>query len=222
MSVVERQLGHAERLDVAADRRQRRHQLVRHVGEQLAARAIGFGQRRRAAVEIGGHAVERARERADLVAAGFGRAHVGASLAERARRLLERRAAGCAPAGKSSSAVTVAPTPSSAERRTRSASARAPAGRPKPAAASTAPRPRPPAPSPCSPRIDESGAESAAGPSAAAARCPAPASGRPAAIRRRRGSCASARARPSIPAAGAVGRFDAAAAVAAAPTRNGW
>ena len=38
---VERQLGHRQRLEVAAHRGQRRHQLVRHVGEQLPPRAVG-------------------------------------------------------------------------------------------------------------------------------------------------------------------------------------
>ena len=88
--LVDREVGHAERLDVAANRRQRRHQLVRDVGQELAAGAIGLRERRRAAVEVGGHAIERARERADLVAAGLGRPHVGVPVAERARRLLER------------------------------------------------------------------------------------------------------------------------------------
>ena len=40
------ELRQRQRLGVAANRGQRRHQLVRHVGEQLTARAIGFDQLR--------------------------------------------------------------------------------------------------------------------------------------------------------------------------------
>ena len=39
--LVEREVGHAERFGVAADRGQRRHQLVRDVGEELPAGAVG-------------------------------------------------------------------------------------------------------------------------------------------------------------------------------------
>ena len=60
------------------------------IGQQLAAGAIGLREGGRAAVEIDRHAVEGARERADLVAAGFGRPNVGASLTKRAGRLLQR------------------------------------------------------------------------------------------------------------------------------------
>ena len=87
--LVELQLRHAQRFDVAADRGQRRHQLVRHVREQLAAHPIRFGQRRRAGLQVRGHGVERRRQRADFVAAGLVGAHVGASFAERAGRVLQ-------------------------------------------------------------------------------------------------------------------------------------
>ena len=86
---VERHVRHAERLDIAADGRQRCHQFMRDVGKELTTGAIGFGQRRSAAVEIGGHAVERARERADFVTACFRRSNVAAAFAERSGGLLE-------------------------------------------------------------------------------------------------------------------------------------
>ena len=60
---IELQLRHRERFDVAAHRRQRRHQFVRHVREQLTARLIGGFERARAARQLVGHLVERSRER---------------------------------------------------------------------------------------------------------------------------------------------------------------
>ena len=44
--LVERQLLHRQRFEVAAHRGQRRHQLVRDVGEQLAPRLVGRVERR--------------------------------------------------------------------------------------------------------------------------------------------------------------------------------
>ena len=44
---VDRQVGHRHGLDVAADGGERRHQLVRHVGEQLLARLVRGGERTR-------------------------------------------------------------------------------------------------------------------------------------------------------------------------------
>ena len=46
------ELRQRQRFGVAANRGQRRHQLVRHVGQQLAARAIGFDQLRLARGQI--------------------------------------------------------------------------------------------------------------------------------------------------------------------------
>lgn len=65
---IEPDLGHAERFDVAAYRRQRRHQLVREVRRELAPDAVRLGRRERAALEILRHPVERPRQRADFVA----------------------------------------------------------------------------------------------------------------------------------------------------------
>ena len=72
--LVQRQLRHRQRLEVAAHRGHRRRQLVRDVGEQLAADAVGGGQRVGARREVVGHRVERARDRGDFVAAAIGRA----------------------------------------------------------------------------------------------------------------------------------------------------
>ncbi len=87
---VERDLRHRQRFRVAANRGERRHELVRHVRQELTACAIGCRQRCRARAEIVGHPVERVRERADLVASALRRAHVRASLPEVPRRLLQR------------------------------------------------------------------------------------------------------------------------------------
>ena len=76
-------------LEVAAHRGERRHQLVRDVGEQLAARAIGIVQLLHAGVEIGGHAIEAAGERRHFVAAVLGGADRGLAGADRGRGLLE-------------------------------------------------------------------------------------------------------------------------------------
>ena len=79
---VQLQLGHAERFDVAAHRGERRHQLVRDVGEQLPAGVVGRLERARAAGEFVGHLVERSRNRGNLVAADVGRARVQIAGAE--------------------------------------------------------------------------------------------------------------------------------------------
>ena len=68
---VERDLRHRQRFRVAANRGERRHELVRHVRQELTACAIGCRQRCRARAEIVGHPVERVRERADLVASAL-------------------------------------------------------------------------------------------------------------------------------------------------------
>ena len=72
--LVQRQLRHRQRFEIAAHRGDRRRQLVRHVGEQLAAHAVGRGERLGARGEVVGHRVERAGDRGDLVAAAIGRA----------------------------------------------------------------------------------------------------------------------------------------------------
>ena len=63
---------------------------MRDVGEQLAPRTVGCGERRGAGAEVVGHPVERGCKRADFVAAAFDRAHVGPAFTERAGRMLER------------------------------------------------------------------------------------------------------------------------------------
>ena len=65
---------HGQRLEIAADGRQRRHQLVRDVGQQLAAHQVGLVQLVEARLELGRHPVERRRQGRDLVAAALGRA----------------------------------------------------------------------------------------------------------------------------------------------------
>ena len=61
------QLAHREHLAVGAHRRQRRHQLVRHIGQQDAAGAVGGLQLLIAGSEIGRHAVECGGERRQFV-----------------------------------------------------------------------------------------------------------------------------------------------------------
>ena len=81
--------GSAERFGVAANRGQRRHQLVRHVGQQLAARAIGFDELRLARRQIGGHAIERVGDRRHFIAADRRRARGQIAFAKSARRVLD-------------------------------------------------------------------------------------------------------------------------------------
>ena len=87
--LVEGEVGHGQRLDVAADRRERRRQLVRDVREQLPPRAVG-------GLELGGppgqvvrHPVEGERHGGDLVAAGRRRTRVAFPAAEAPRGVLE-------------------------------------------------------------------------------------------------------------------------------------
>ena len=87
---VHREPRHGERLGVAADGGERRHQLVRHVGEQLTARRVRGIQRGGACFELAGHVVEGVREGTDLVAAAVVGAHVGAPFADSARGFFER------------------------------------------------------------------------------------------------------------------------------------
>ncbi len=87
--LVDGQVRHSERLDVAADGGQRRHQLVRHVGEQLPPGSVGGLERVGPLLELAGHLVERARERGDLVAAGLGRPDPKLARADRARCFLK-------------------------------------------------------------------------------------------------------------------------------------
>ena len=115
--VVELELRHRERFEIAAHRRHRRRQLVRDVGQQLPPRAIRRGQRLGARREIVGHRVERRGHRRDFVAAAHGRA--GREIAARpagAPRLRpprSRRRAG----PKISTAASSAPTTSAPRRR---------------------------------------------------------------------------------------------------------
>ena len=83
-------VAHLERLDVAADRRKRGRQFVRHVGEELAAGAIGGLERARAILEPARHVIEGVRERRHLVAAVLGSADAGRAFAERRGRILQR------------------------------------------------------------------------------------------------------------------------------------
>ena len=81
--VVGRDVGHREGLHIAADGGQRRHQLVRDIGEELPPGSVRGRERAGARLQIVGHPVEGAREIGDLVAAAFVRAHVGPPFAER-------------------------------------------------------------------------------------------------------------------------------------------
>ena len=65
---VERDIGHRQRVEVAAHRGQRRAQLVRHVGEHLPSDPIGRVQRVGAGRQLGRHPVEGAGQDRDLVA----------------------------------------------------------------------------------------------------------------------------------------------------------
>jgi len=87
---VELDVGHVQRFEIAAHRRQRRLQLVRHVGEHLAAQAIGGAQRLVPRAEIGRHPVEGDRDAGDFIAAGFGRTRRQVAAAEPLRRRLQR------------------------------------------------------------------------------------------------------------------------------------
>jgi hypothetical protein len=84
------ELRQCQRLGVAADRRERRHQLMRHVGEQLPARAIGLNQLLLPRRQIGGHAIERLGHRGHLVPADRRRARGEIPFTEPARRILDR------------------------------------------------------------------------------------------------------------------------------------
>ena len=86
---VERDVGHVQRLDVSAHRRQRRLQLVRHVGQHLAPQPIRCAQRLLARRQIDGHPVESRRHIGDLVAAPFGGARRQVAGADAVRRVLE-------------------------------------------------------------------------------------------------------------------------------------
>ena len=61
--VVERDIGHPQRLDITENRRERRRQLVRDVGQQLAPRAVRGLERLRALLQLAGHLIERPRAR---------------------------------------------------------------------------------------------------------------------------------------------------------------
>ena len=87
---VQRQLRHRQRFEIAAHRGDRRRELVRDVGEQLTANAVGCGERLGARGEVAGHRVEGAGDGGDLVAAAIGRARGQVAGAETARRGLER------------------------------------------------------------------------------------------------------------------------------------
>ena len=72
--LVDGDAGHRQRVEIAAHRGQRRAQLVRHVGEHLAADPVRLAQRVGAGVQLGRHPVEGAGQPGDLV----GTAVVGA------------------------------------------------------------------------------------------------------------------------------------------------
>jgi len=87
---IGRELRQRECFRVAANRGQRRHQLVRHIGEQLPPRAIGLHQLRLPRRQVGGHAIERGRDRGDFIAANLGRARGEIAFTKTAGRLLDR------------------------------------------------------------------------------------------------------------------------------------
>ena len=78
-----------QRLEVAAHPCQRRHQLVRYVGEQKAARAIRGLQLLGALMQIARHLIERARQRGDFVAAFFVRASAQVACADQSSGILQ-------------------------------------------------------------------------------------------------------------------------------------
>jgi len=84
------ELRQGEGFGVAANRRERRHQLVRHVGEQLATGAIGLDELRLTRREIGGHAVERIGDRGHFIAADRRGAGGEITFAKSVRRVFER------------------------------------------------------------------------------------------------------------------------------------
>ena len=79
-----------QRLQVSADRGQRRHQLVRHVGEELPPETVGLFEIADPRVQVGRHAVERVGERRHFVAARLGRRWRRRARSERLRGQLQR------------------------------------------------------------------------------------------------------------------------------------
>ena len=75
LPIVETDLGHGQRLEMSQNRGERRHQLVRHVGHQLPARAIGCIERDGAPLELVGHRIERSGQLRHFIAAGFSGSH---------------------------------------------------------------------------------------------------------------------------------------------------
>ena len=65
-----RELRQRQRLGIAANRGERRHQLMRDIGEQLTPRPIGFEQLRLARRQIRGHAVEGIGDGGHFISAG--------------------------------------------------------------------------------------------------------------------------------------------------------
>ena len=98
---VERHVGHRQRVEIAAHRGERRAQFVRHVGEHLAAHAVGFCERVGARGELGRHPVEGAGQAGDLVVPGVVGADGELTGADPPGRGFEARAAGGATARKS-------------------------------------------------------------------------------------------------------------------------
>ena len=86
---IERTGVERKRFEIAAHARQRRHQLVRHIRQQLAPGAIGIDELRLPGGQIAGHAVERGGDRGHLVAANLRRAGGDVAFAEASRRVLE-------------------------------------------------------------------------------------------------------------------------------------
>ena len=113
--------GSAERLGVAANRRQRRHQLVRDVGEQLTPRAVGLDELRLPRRKIGGHAIERVGDRRHFVAADCRRAGGEIALAKPPRRLLDARSTAPGPGGRSPARRPPCRQSAAASRRSRAA-----------------------------------------------------------------------------------------------------
>jgi len=84
------ELRQGQRFRVAADRRERRHQFMRHVGEQLPARAIGLDQLLLPRRQIGGHAIERLGDSRDLIPAHRRRARGEIAFTKPTRRIFDR------------------------------------------------------------------------------------------------------------------------------------
>ena len=87
--LVEIQLRHRQCLDVAAHRREWRHQFMRHIRQELTPRLVRRFECPRAVGELVAHLVERSRQRRNLVTTAVGSARRHVARTEADGRLLE-------------------------------------------------------------------------------------------------------------------------------------